>query len=46
MRAIALAVIAIALLSVGYGAGYWYRSVALIFLTAFLTGSVLLYFAP
>jgi hypothetical protein len=43
MRAIALAVIAIVLVSVGYGAGYWYRSVALIFLTAFLTGAALLY---
>jgi len=43
MRAIALAVIAIALLSVGYGTGYWYRSAALIFLTAFLTGAALLY---
>jgi hypothetical protein len=45
MRALALAVLAIAIVSVGYGAGYWYRSVALIFLTAFLTGSVLLYFS-
>jgi len=45
MRAFALAVLAIALLSVGFGAGYWYRSVALIFLTGFLTGSALLYFS-
>ena len=43
MRALALAVLAIAILSVGYGAGYWYRSEVLIFLTAFLTGAVLLY---